>query len=92
MRDHKLASIAAAPRHLPGLQERRRKPADELRQLSDELDLLIADVDQGAASQAIHEAHVDRAESIAARIRAVFRGTGAAVHPPLRHIGGRAIW
>lgn len=83
------ARPAARPRNGA---ERGRTPCDTLRGLSSDLDELIRDVTLGAKSHRQHEDHVDRAEGIAAGLRAVFRGAEPPVNPPLLHRGGRAWW
>ena len=74
------------------LRRRPDSPADRLDRLSDRLDRLIGDVRLGATSHRQHDAHVDEAEAIAAELRAVFRAPTIAAHPPLRQVGGRAVW
>lgn len=70
------------------------QPANTLEQRSDELDVLIRDVRLGVRSQREFEQLADRAEKIAAGIRAVFRSATPPepVHPPLWQQGGKAAW
>ena len=91
LRNGVAASTASGPvvgRRRPSISS----PAEALERLSDRLDQLIYDVRLGAKSQGQHEQHVDAAEAIAGELRAVFRGTGRAQHPPLWQQGGRAAW
>lgn len=70
----------------------RRHPVSVLEKLSTRLDYLIRDVSAGATSVRQHDARVAEAEAIAAGIRAVFRGEGKPVHPPLGTIAGTFVW
>lgn len=68
--------------------------ADQLERMSAELDRLIRDVRLGARSQHEHDGHVDRAEMIAAGVRAPFRGKARPplTNPPLLVRGNQAWW
>jgi hypothetical protein len=66
----------------------------ELVRVSADLDRLIADRITGQPSQPSHEEHVDQAERLADRLRAIGRGPGRPVHAP-RYIsacGTQAGW
>jgi hypothetical protein len=65
---------------------------DELRRVSADLDVLIADMSNGRPSQTRHDGHVDQAEQLAARIRTAARGPGRSVNPPLAKVGSGYLW
>lgn len=65
---------------------------DELRRVSADLDVLIADMSNGRPSQTRHDGHVDQAEQLAARIRTAARGPGRSINPPLAKAGSGYLW
>ncbi len=65
---------------------------DQLRRVSADLDVLIADMSNGRPSQTRHDGHVDQAEQLAARIRTAARGPGRSVNPPLAKVGSGYLW
>lgn len=81
---HLRSRAAASEAVLSGSVPLRRRPdsnVEKLEQLSCRLQDLTEKVRRGARSWREHDNHIDEAESVAAELRAVFRGR--AENPPL---------
>lgn len=60
---------------------------DELVRVSADLDRLIAERQLGQPSQTRHDGHVDQAERLAIRLRAIGRGPGRPIPRPIARVG-----
>lgn len=65
---------------------------DECRRVSAELDLVMADMENGRPSQSRHDGHVDQVVGLATRLLSAARGPGRSDNPPLAKVGSGYLW